>query len=279
MVKKYVLTICVAFVLLFIGLYGFVFQTQVGYNDEGTASYILTRQQRDRYTKSKYEKQGFFSIDVDLDTRNQKILKSNNHSQSDLRKYYNKNNEPSEKDIEAKDGICWATAMTSLLEYYGCGPNTNNINKKARAISKKVLDIAKKGKYWSPGSNAVYDSELDDILDDVFASYGGKYEKYDANNDTFSLYKTIKKEINSERVCLLSIIGHAMNACGYEEYTVEYKYTNWLGKTKIKNTREKYVVVNSAQDDCTPYFYYPEDQILSRGIRDLMNFTVTKIIK
>lgn len=279
MVKKYVLTICVAFVLLFIGLYGFVFQTQVGYNEEGTASYILTQQQRDHYTKSKYEKQGFFSIDVDLYTWNQKILKSNNHNQSDLKTNYNKNNEPSEKDIEAKEGICWATAMTSLLEYYGCGPNTNNVNEKARAISKKVLDIAKKGKYWSPGSNGVYDSELDDILDDVFASYGGKYKKYDANNDTFSLYKTIKKEINSGRVCLLSIIRHSMNACGYEEYTVEYKYKNWLGKTKIKNTREKYVVVNSAQNDYTPYFYYPEDQILSRGIWDLANFTVVKIIK
>ena len=277
MFKKYLLSICVASILLFIGLYVFVFQNQAVYDNEGTSAYILDEYERDNYTKNTYQKQGFYNIEINTPTV--KKLKSNNYNQNDLIKYYNKNNQNGADIIKSKEGgICWAAAMTSLLDYYGCESDTKNLNNRAEIISKKVLDIAKKEGYWYPNTNGVSDSEEDDILDDVFASYGGKYKKYDANSDTFDLYKTIKKEVNAGRVSLLSIIKHTMAACGYEEYAVTYKYKNWLGTTKKGKATSKYVVVNSAEDNYLPYHYYPENQILT-GISDRWDFTVTKIIK
>lgn len=275
MFKKYLLSICVASILLFIGLYVFVFQNQAVYDDEGTSAYILDEEQRDIYTKKTYQNQGFYNIKIK--TSKVKKLNSNNYNQEDLIKYYNKNNQDG-ADINKGEGICWAVAMTSLLDYYGCESDIKDINKRSEIISKKVLDIAKKEGYWYPNTNGVSDSEEDDILDDVFASYGGKYKKYDANSDTFNLYKTIRKEVNAGRVSILSIIEHAMAACGYEEYAVTYKYRNWIGWPRDGKATSKYVVVNSAKDNYLPYHYYPEDQILT-GIFDRWDFTVTKIIK
>jgi len=43
-------------------------------------------------------------------------LNSYSYGQTDLRKFYNSNN-GNKKDIPSSGGICWASAMTSLLKY------------------------------------------------------------------------------------------------------------------------------------------------------------------
>ena len=272
MAKKNILSIGVAFIIMFIGFYILTFQKEANENS-GTSDYVLTTTaQRDNYTNLKYQKQGYFGIKVSPLVS--KKLNSNNYYQMDLIKHYNENNDINEKDINvSKQGICWAAAMTSLVRYYGC--NTSEYD-----ISKRVLDTARKGKYWYPNTDGVYDSEEDDILDAVFDSYGGKYKKYNANSDTFGLYNTVKKEVNAGRVSLLSVKDHTMTACGYEMYIVNYKYKNWLGRIKNKTASENYVVVNDtwANNKIRQYSYYPVDQI-STSLFDRMNFTVTKVIK
>ena len=219
------------------------------------------------YIKNQYKEYS----NVTLSENSGKKLNSKNYSNQDFILYYNSTNDKGV--LIGDEGLCWAVSMTSLLEYYGCG-------KSAYEISSNVLDIAIEKKYWYPDKNDVYDTEVDDLLDDIFDSYGGKYKNYDVNNDTFDLYNTIKKEVNSNRVSLLLIPEHAMVACGYQPYTVKYKYKTWYGSTKSKSVTENVVVVNDtwANNSKRQYSYYPEDKILT-GIFDRLYFTVTKIIK
>lgn len=267
MIKKYVLSICIAFALLFVGLYGFVFQNEILVRKEsqGTVAFILQDENRvENYIDIKYKKYS----NLNYKKTKEKVLDCKNYTQKNLKNKYN-NSQDRLVDIPKTEGICWAAAMTSLLEYYGCDSS-------APRISKKVLNMAVKEKYWYPQTNGIYDTELDDLLYDVFYSYGGKYKNYDTNNDTFDLYKTIKSEVNNGRVSLFSIYKHAMTSCGYVTYDVKYKYETWYGSKKDKTVTEGFVIVNDNDSDNKQYTYYPEDQILT-GIIDRLNFTVTKI--
>lgn len=237
---------------------------------KGTSADVKTTKEKVvRYLKNEYSKYSNVTVSSGTETK----VNCNNHNQTTLRNYFNNNN-GTRTDIS--DGICWASATTSLLEF-------NKATKKsASRICFDVIDVAEKNLYVLYDSNGealsgdgFTQDEQDDLLTKMFEKYSVKKK---GNNDYFDIYDTLVDEIDNGRAVIFSIDGHTMTGSGYVTYTVKYSKKNIFGKTVSKREKKRFVIVNDtwAENLDRQYSYFPEDSI-GTSITNRWNFGITKV--
>lgn len=217
---------------------------------EGSSSSVLkSKAAVENYLKNLYSSKKSVTIIAGTE----KKLECNNHKQSDIKKYYNENN-GSADDIPADcEGICWASAITSLLEFYGCEGEVNK-------IAYDVLTVAKSNKYWSTDNTGLGMMDTDDLVTKMFNSYDIDKK---GSNTYINIYSTLKTEVNSGRVSIFKITNHIMAGCGYVPYSVKYEQTNIFNVVEKKLEKQNFVICNDtwANNDVRQYSYFPEREI------------------
>lgn len=230
----------------------------------GTADSVFTSKQAViSYLKEVYSDEA----NVTVTSGNEKKLDCDNHNQSTMKTYYNDNTTLSK--ISSSEGICWAAATTSILEFYGATSSSN-------VISFNTLRIARNNGYWSPSSKGLTFDEQDNLLDKMFTYYD--IDKV-SNNDYYDIYDTLTEEIDDGRAVVFTIVGHTMSGCGYVPYTVKYSYKNWLGFTVTETETENFVIVNDtwAENRTRQYSYFPEREI-GTNIINRWDFGISKML-
>ncbi len=236
----------------------------------GTAADVITEKNDiERKIAKAYSKYSNVTVSAGSETK----VNCNNHNQTKLREYFNKHN-GDRTDIA--EGICWASATTSLLEFYKASKKSSNV------ICFDVIDMAERNSYVVYGTDGkvFYDDGFthdnqDNLITKMFKKYSMDKK---GNNDYYNIYKTLTKEIDSGRAVIFSIKGHTMTGSGYVTYKVKYFKKNLLGK-KVSVTEElNYVIVNDtwAENRDRQYSYFPENKI-GTGISTRWNFGITKV--
>ena len=183
--------------------------------------------------KASFKKQGFTSVNV---VNKIHALKTKNHDDAAFAKYYNTTCSKDRElpiDDENFGGTCWATAATSVLEYYGAKPKAKYIYTQ---VVKQGVDDFGKNVVWR-GLKSCY---MDDLLNKMFSNFFQIEKKADQYVDSTKLYKNVKSNYSSHQIGILCGTDHAMCASGYA--TIDYTFKD---KNKKQQKRHfDYIVIN-----------------------------------
>ncbi|MBR5348081.1 MAG: hypothetical protein IK125_02490 [Lachnospiraceae bacterium] len=190
-------------------------------------------------------------------------LSSNNFDQARIKAAYNSN---AAKAI-TKSGICWSSAITSMLEY-NSGRTLNGVQ-----FGKVVVNTAVEKKYVSPPNGGMKMGNICKLVTAMMPKIGLTTKK--GNEDYYDIWESMLSEFNYNRVCLLGIPDHIMCACGSE-----FARTSWKtlkGKTVTKT--DEFVVVNDTWEDSSyrRYSFYPVEMIAT-GLFSRYEFGIIKMI-
>ncbi len=216
------------------------------------SQYVFTSKSKvEDYLKNLYPSATSISFRQNTEVK----LNSKNHSQDSCFEYYKTTaNRGSTQDLSA-DGTCWATAVSSIVEYY----NKNSLYRYTD-FYRSAIDDARYNHYvcFDNCAGGLWTFYNDDVLAHTFNKFGisGKTCTNYKNN----IYNKLVKEINENDVTLFGTPNHAMCGCGYTSWTVTYKVAAGPAVPQIVVTHN-FVIVNDTWSNYRQYSYYPATKI------------------
>ncbi len=246
---------------------------------------LRSTNERDVFISAECRKAGAWGT-VTITEVERKILNCKNHSQSNLVAAYNANRAVPDRDkIDPKQGVCWAAATVSLLEFYGASTSPHTKPTVNDMFYKTVKNARDKVYITHNLATGLPTGYQDDVLQDMFDQYRVTRYKTGYNfRDSEWIYSWLKETINKGEACIFSIPEHEMPGCGYIRFKASY-YT----KTSRIKPVEKYfdfVVVNDTWDESgsfeSQYSYYPAELIDTRFLESVVldrSFCLTTVIE
>lgn len=203
----------------------------------------------------------YYYVQKPLKDKGYKIVSTSGHfyyynskdfDDAEFIKHYNTTVSKDREVPSNSDGTCWATAMTSVLNYYGAKGKPENVYcwVVLQGIDDYGKGILKKG---------LKSNNVDDLLNKMFTKHFNMKKK--ATSYSKNLFKEIKNCYKSKNIGILCGDDHAMCACGYATVDCTYKDKNG----KQYTTSKEFVVINWGiykEDDNQQFF--PVDKFNSK---------------
>ena len=158
----------------------------------GTSDSVLkSKKLVEEYLEKKYKSKSDVKISAGSETKNY----SQNYSQNVIRDYYNDNN-GKKADIPKGQGLCWASANTSVLKFFrDVEPNFQEVG---NACIKKAI-----AHDWVTAKKTAFDFKYEDEL------LSRMFDKYDidlgGDSCWFSIYDKIVDEVDNGLVVVFAI--------------------------------------------------------------------------